>query len=339
MAVDERAPQNLKVHMRGNYLTLGDEVPRRFPRVLAGDNQPPLPGSQSGRLELAHWLTRPDHPLTSRVMVNRVWQGHFGEGLVRSPDNFGRLGERPDDQPLLDWLATRFVEDGWSIKALHRRILLSSSYQMSTAFDERAAAVDPENRLLWRMSRRRLEAEEIRDSLLAISGQLDLAMGGSLLTHKDRSYVASVSSINTVSYDSRRRSVYLPVIRSALYEVFQAFDFVDPSVMSGQRAVTTVAPQALFMMNSKLMLDETRHLATQLLAEEKLDDAARLGLLYQRAYCRPPTAVQIARAADFLRAYEEKLAQSGVETAQRRLRAWEAICRVTLSSNEFIFLE
>src|SRR5262249_5851107 len=118
LAVDERQPQNLRVHLRGSHLTLGDEVPRQFPRVLAGDHQPPLPASTSGRLELARWLTSPDHPLTARVMVNRIWQGHLGQGLVRSSDNFGRLGELPDNQPLLDWLARRFTESGWSIKVM-----------------------------------------------------------------------------------------------------------------------------------------------------------------------------------------------------------------------------
>ena len=173
MSVEEQAITNLRVHIRGNHLTLGEEVPRRFPRILAGADQTPIDASRSGRLELASWLAQPDHPLTARVMVNRIWLWHFGDGLVRSPDNFGRLGDRPVHPELLDWLAHRFVESGWSIKAMHRLIMLSSTYQMSTRYDSQAALVDPENRLHWRMSRRRLEAEAIRDAILAVSGELD----------------------------------------------------------------------------------------------------------------------------------------------------------------------
>src|SRR5262249_48079111 len=159
---------------------------RRFPRIIAGLNQPPIDPKRSGRQELAAWLTRPEHPLTSRVMVNRLWKWHFGEGLVRSPDNFGKLGDRPVNQPLLDWLAVQFVKRGWSIKAMHRLLMLSSTYQMSTAYDERAATFDPENRLHWRMNRRRLDAEEIRDAILAVSGSLDATMGGSLFQGANR---------------------------------------------------------------------------------------------------------------------------------------------------------
>src|SRR5262249_33321054 len=189
MAVAEGTPGNLRIHLRGNHLTLGREVPRRFPRILAGEKQSPIEGKQSGRLQLAEWLTRRDNPLTPRVLVNRLWHWHFSAGLVRSPDNFGALGDRPVNQPLLDWLAVRLVESGWSVKAMHRLIMLSSTYQMSGAHDERAALVDPENHLHWRWQRRRLDAEEVRDALLAVSGQLDSAMGGSLMQGSNRGYV------------------------------------------------------------------------------------------------------------------------------------------------------
>ena len=193
MGVEDQAITNLRIHVRGNHLTLGEEVPRRFPRILAGENQPPLESSRSGRLELAAWLTGPDHPLTARVMVNRLWLWHFGDGLVGSPDNFGRLGETPVNPDLLDWLSRRFVASGWSIKAMQRLIMLSSTYQMSTRFDPRAAQVDPENRLHWRTSRRRLDAEAIRDAILAVSGELDATMGGTLLTEKNHAYVNSTT--------------------------------------------------------------------------------------------------------------------------------------------------
>jgi cytochrome c553 len=339
LAVEERKPEDLHVHIRGSHLTQGPLAPRRFPRVLAGESQPPLGQQSSGRRELAEWLARPDHPLTSRVMVNRIWQGHFGEGLVRSPDNFGSLGERPDNQPLLDWLARRFVESGWSIKAMHRLIMLSNSYQMSTAYNESAAVVDPENRLLWRMNRRRLEVEEIRDAILAASGQVDWSMGGTLLTNANHTYVTSTASTNNVNYQNERRSVYLPVVRSAIYEVFSAFDFADPSTMSGKRPSTTVAPQALFMMNSPLVERQTRAMAAALLAQPNLDDAGRVGAMYERIYSRRPSDAEITRAMDFMGRYQAELSVKALDAAEARLRAWQALCRVVFSANEFIYLE
>src|SRR5262249_48842871 len=159
----------------GSHWNLGPEVERRFPRILSSRENISLNPSQSGRLELARWLARPENPLTSRVIVNRLWRWHFGEGIVGSPDNFGHLGDRPTHPELLDWLALRLVESGWSLKTLHRLIVLSATYQMSTAFNAEAAAVDPENRLRWRSNRRRLEAESIRNTILAVSGGLDLA--------------------------------------------------------------------------------------------------------------------------------------------------------------------
>jgi hypothetical protein len=272
-------------------------------------------------------------------MVNRIWQGHFGEGLVRTSDNFGRLGERPDNQPLLDWLSVRFVESGWSIKAMHRMIMLSSAYQMSTRYDERAAAADPENRLLWRMNRRRLEAEEVRDAILATGGRLDQSMGGTLLANKNHTYVTSTASTNNVNYENERRSIYLPVVRSAVYEVFSAFDFADPSTMNGRRPSTTVAPQALFMMNSPLILRQTRATAEQILSSSTVDDAGRVNVAFQRAYSRAPTADETSRALQFIAGYQADLAGRNIELAEARVRAWQALCRVILSSNEFIYLE
>jgi cytochrome c553/alkylhydroperoxidase/carboxymuconolactone decarboxylase family protein YurZ len=336
MAVDEGKVEDLRVHVRGSHLILGPLVARRFPTILAGQQQTPLDPKQSGRLQLADWLTRPDHPLTARVFVNRVWLGHFGEGLVRTPDNFGRLGERPVNQPLLDWLAVRFVQDGWSVKKLHRLIMLSATYQMSTAYDPEAARVDPDNRLQWRMNRRRMEAEQLRDSLLAISGRLDRTMGGSLLTVADHSYVSVHANFNR--YESPRRSLYLPVIRSDVYNVFQAFDFADPSVPNGRRDTTTVAPQALFMLNGKLAQEESRHLA-ELLLKRTGEDKDRISAAYERLYARLPTQRDLERALAFLSRYERELEKEKVALAEWRVRAWQGLCRVLLASNEFIFIE
>ncbi len=338
MAVSEREPVNLRIHIRGSHLNLGEEVPRRFPRILAGEEQPPLPADRSGRLELAEWLTRPGHPLLARVMVNRIWRWHFGAGLVRSTDNFGLLGERPTHPELLDWLACRFIESGWSIKAMHRLILSSSTWQQSTAYQHAAAEVDPDNRLLWRMNRRRLEAEALRDALLSFSGRLDRAMHGSLLGYKNREYVASTASVNATVYDYPRRSVYLPVVRSALYEVFQAFDFPEPSVLNGDRPTTTVAPQALFLMNSPLVRQECQAMAEQLLAQHQTDEH-RITLAYLRAYGRPPTSAELARDLDFLAAYQRFLLSRGAEPGQAKWRSWEALARVIVSASEFVFID
>jgi cytochrome c553 len=338
MAVEEGQVGDLRVLVRGSHLNLGPLVPRRFPQILAGESQRPLDARQSGRLQLAEWLTRPDHPLTSRVFVNRVWLGHFGEGLVRTPDNFGNLGDRPTNQPLLDWLAVRFVSDGWSVKKLHRLILLSNTYQMSTAYDARSAQTDPDNRLHWRMNRRRMEAEQVRDSLLAVGGRLDRMMGGSLLTVPDHNYVVNVSSVTYDRYDTPRRSIYLPVIRSDVYSVFQAFDFADPSVTNGRRDTTTVAPQALFMLNAKPALEGSRDLAQRLLALPG-DDAGRVSAAYERLYSRPASQHDVQRALEFVRRYEKALAEKKVAAAECRLRAWQGLCRVLLASNEFIFIE
>jgi mono/diheme cytochrome c family protein len=336
MGASEGKIANLRVHLRGNYLTLDREVPRQFLRVIAGENQKPIDGSRSGRLELANWMTSPQQPLTSRVMVNRVWHWHFGNGLVRSPDNFGRLGETPDNPALLDYLAVQFVEQGWSLKALHRTILLSNTYQMSTAYNAAAAAIDPENRLHWRTDRRRLEAEALRDGVMAISGELDATQGGCMLGVANHAYVRSTASEKYDPYQAPRRSIYLPVARSSVYELFQAFDFADPSFANGQRGSTTVAPQALALMNSRLVEDHSRHWAAKLLASTA-EDAGRLQTMYVQAYSRPPSEPELTRGLEFVRRIEAKLSEQKQPDAT--LRAWQSLCRVVLASSEFVYVE
>jgi hypothetical protein len=375
MAVSEGTPTDMKLHIRGSYLTLAEDCPRRFPAVLASAGQPLIERRQSGRLELARWMTRPEHPLTARVFVNRVWRWHFGRGIVPSTDNFGTLGERPVNQGLLDWLAGGFAgrwalkaaptddasrmtdestsrerfasvirhpssarPSAWSLKSLHRLIMLSSAYQMSTRYDARAARVDPENKLHWRHDRRRLEAEEIRDAILAVSGRLDRTMGGSLLTFKEREYVTSTANAETVNYRSPRRSVYLPVVRSALYDVFTAFDFGDPAVLNGDRATTTVAPQALFMMNSAVVLEQSKAMAAALL-EAAPDDATRIQRAYETCYGRPATAAEVRRATELLERVSDSLQAKTADAAARRLAAWQSLCKGLIGGNEFIYID
>ena len=337
MAVSEAKPENLRVHIRGSHLTLGEETPRQFPKILSGESQSPLAGERSGRLELAHWMTRAENPLTSRVMVNRIWQWHFGEGIVRSVDNFGLLGEQPTHPELLDYLAKRFVDDGWSIKKMHRRLMLSGAYQRGGHLESNGS-MDPENRLLSHFPRRRLEAEEIRDSLLAVADSLDCRMGGTQLGIENHKYVTSTANVDPVVYTGNRRSVYLPVVRSALYDVFQAFDFADPSVASGKRDSTTVAPQALFMMNSQIAADQSRAL-NELLMKSSADETNRVRQLYERAYSRPPTDAEVTRSLAFLDRFAAASTGAGNSADTARSRAWQTLCRAVLAANEFVYTE
>ncbi len=336
MGVTEGEIVDLPIHIRGNYLTLGEAAPRAVPRVFGSHAVPTLREHSSGRRELAEWLTQPDHPLTARVMANRIWLWHFGEGLVRTPDNFGALGSLPTNQALLDWLALRFVESGWSIKEMHRLIMLSATYRMSTRYDPVAVARDPGNKLWWRYPRRRLQAEEIRDSLLFLGGSLDMAMHGQLLPNKEREYVTGTAS-KEGNYDIPRRSIYLPILRSAVYNVLQAFDFPDPAVISGQRQSTTVAPQALFMMNGDLMLRESGRLASRLIDEAE-SDSQRVEQLHLHVLGRRPSADELGRCLVFVESYQNALTADDTTQAERLEKAWQGLCRVLLASNEFVYL-
>ena len=246
--------------------------------------------------------------------------------------------DRPTHPELLDWLAVQFVDEGWSIKAMHRLIMLSSTYQMSTTYDAVAAEQDPENRLLWRRSRQRLDAESIRDSLLFVAGNLDFSMGGTLLPTENRKYVTSTANVNPVVYDTQRRSMYLPIVRSALYEVFQAFDFADPAVSSGERMSTTVAPQALFMMNSEIVSKQSLALAERLLSRDATDPA-RVVSLYKQTLSRPPMDEETESALAYVRQLTEMLKSKDIEESKASTTAWQSLCRAVLSSNEYLYVE
>jgi mono/diheme cytochrome c family protein len=323
--------------IRGNPATPSEIVPRGFLRVVHGlDAEKPGPHA-SGRLELARWLTHPQHPLTARVIVNRVWLWHFGEGLVRSPDNFGLRGEKPSHPELLDWLAAWFMENGWSLKKLHTLICTSATYQQTAA--SHSPQADPENRLLSHFPRRRLSAEELRDAMLAVSGGLDLTAGGSIMTVLNRTYASGGNAPPDVAkkmdYDARRRSLYLPIIRTALHDLFAAFDYPDPSMLTGQRSHTTVAPQALFLMNSPFVQERARAFAERM---EKLggDDATRVRAAYTLAFARPATDAEITRALAFLD--RDEAAQREAKNDAPRATAWARLCHALLASNEFLYV-
>lgn len=337
---------NAHVLIRGNHVTPGKLVPRRFPIAVAGVSQAPLPEKQSGRLELAQWLASKDHPLTARVMVNRVWRWHFGQGIVRSVDNFGRLGEKPSHPELLDWLALKFIDDGWSIKKLHRTILLSSTYRQSSSvldFNPKSEIrnpklEDPDNRALWRFNPRRLQSEEIRDSLLFVSGQLDRTMGGPAITHvKNREFLFDHTSKDGTRYDSKRRTIYLPVIRNNLYDVLTLFDSPDAAVSTGDRSTTTVATQALFWMNSPLVVEAAAKLTEARSLSEDLP--AQLQRMFLTTYGREPTDAEQMRLKRSLVETEASLHEVEPDSKKRTARAWALIGQVILSGNEFVWVK
>ena len=324
--------KTLPVHIRGSHLSLGKPVPRGFPQVMqVASLRSEMPEKQSGRLELAQWLASPQHPLTARVMVNRIWRWHFGQGLVASTDNFGILGERPSHPELLDWLARKFIAEGWSVKAMHRLIMASAAYQRATkpAADARRSVVDSENRLLSHFPIRRLEAEEVRDSVLFVAGLLERTMGGKTIPVKNREFFFNHTSKDATTYDSPRRALYLPVVRNNVYDLFEQFDFPDPAVPNGNRNATVVAPQALLMLNSDLVGKAAEKFAASLLASAS-DDVRRIEFAYQKAYARPPTAKELARAKKFLTDFKPDSAASP--------SAWAVFCQSLLAANEFIYL-
>lgn len=338
MGVTQQPVADVPLHIRGSHLKLGEVVPRRVPVVFTSLEAPQFPPQDSGRLELARWLTDDRHPLTYRVIVNRVWRWHFGKGLVRTTDNFGMLGELPTHPELLDWLAQRFVERGTSLKELHRLIMLSSTYQQSGQPDAATAAADLENRLWGRAEVRRLEAEAVRDALLAVGGKLDRTVGGSLLQHvKNREFFFDHTSKDKTSYDSNRRSLYLPVVRNNVYDIFQLLDYPDAAVTSGDRATTTIAPQALLMLNSELVAQASSNLGERVLAADG-DNSQRIALLHSLAYGREATQAETEAAQGFLAAVDQALLVKEPDAAKRSRLAWDSLCQTVLAANEFIYL-
>lgn len=356
-----------RIHVRGSHLTLGVSVPRGVPQVLAAAEPIVMPTDASGRLELARWLVSPENPLTARVMVNRVWRWHFGRGLSGSTDNFGLLGEPPTHPELLDWLASEWPRMGWSMKSLHRLILLSNTYQLSSEAVEPNLAIDPDNRYRWRADVRRLQAESIRDGLLAASGLIDGSMGGSMLHVGNHEFIFNHTSKDDTSYATYRRSIYLPVIRNNLYDGFSLFDYSTADVVNGDRDTSTVAPQALFMLNSELVLETSAALADRLLREEPVDDFKRVVRLYQLTLSRIPETEEAEALIRFIAAFENSAAETAVAAAAApagevtpseaapgaataeaaspvaakpdpRREAWVAACQGLLVSNEFHYV-
>jgi hypothetical protein len=309
--------QDVPIHLRGSYTRLGKVVARRMPVFFAGDEQPPI-ASGSGRLELARWVASAANPLTARVLVNRVWQGHFGEGLVRTPNNFGLLSEPPSHPELLDWLAHRFMDEGWSLKRLHRAMVLSAVYQQAADAPPAQYEQDPENRWLGRFAARRLEAEAIRDAMLTASDRLDRRAGGPA----------------GADLAEPRRSLYVQTARWGRSDFATLFDAANPDAASEKRIVSTVAPQALFLLNHPFAVDQARLLAERLQRDEPGTDskatARRIDLAFELLYGRPANAEELQLGGELIARLET---ESGPE------QSWADFAHVMLCSNEFVYLD
>jgi hypothetical protein len=339
---------------RGQAASPGPVVQPGLPAVLVTE-QPEFPrpgGATTGRrLALARWLTHPDNPLTARVIVNRVWQFHFGEGLVRTPSDFGTMGETPTHPELLDWLADRFVREGWSLKGLHRLILASNTYRMSKRWNPEYGAEDPEGRRLWRVPYRRLEAEAIRDAMLSVSGRLDPTMyGPSVYPEIPRAALESHSDPDTVwkPFDERaasRRTIYAMVKRSLIVPMLEVLDFCDTARSSPKRTVTSVAPQALTLLNGEFVNRQARHLADRLLREVGDDPAKQVERAYLLALSRPPSDRERAALARFIDGETESLAEESrragktPDAPSAREQAMTRACRILFNLNEFVYTD
>ncbi len=317
---DEAVPEDCHICIRGNVRRPGDLAPRGFLSVITG-TPPEIPAGSSGRLQFARWIASEKNPLTARVMVNRVWHHLFGAGIVRTVDNFGVPGERPSDPELLDHLASRFARNNWSLKSLIRQIVLSRAYRQSSEPSPEARRADPTNRLLSHQNRRRLQAEAIRDTILLLSGDLDASA-------VENSVAAGTKSEYDYVFRSTRRSVYQPVFRNRLHDLLAAFDFPDPNLSSGRRTVSTLSTQALYLMNSPFIIDQSTKLAERLLAIENLNERQRLSILYRQALTREPTSAEAELVVEFLQQ----------DTTATRAEQWTAICQTVIGSVDFRYI-
>jgi len=328
MGVREGRAADSRLYVRGELSQPGETVKRGFPQVLSSQ-QPDLAGG-SGRRELADWIASRDNPLTARVMANRVWLHLIGRGLVPTPDNFGASGQPPSNPALLDHLALSFADNGWSVKKLIRSIVLSRAYRLSSQFEEKNFETDPDNVLVWRMPKRRLEAEALRDTMLSLGGQLDLtAPKGSSVARGGEGNASfrfrGGRGAGDPAATDTHRTVYLSIVRDSLPEVLTLFDFPDPSLIIGERATTTVPAQSLYLMNNPFVIRQAEALADKLLASSD-EDKDKLTRLYQMCYSRPPVEKELKTAQKFLEEYGNK---------HPARATWTALCQALFASAEF----
>ena len=340
MAVEEgKQIADCPICVRGNVHSPGQVVPRGMLQVATRGKMPTIEKDESGRRQLAEWITDKQNPLTARVYVNRVWHHLFGVGLVRTVDNFGVTGETPSHPELLDHLAARFMNEGWSTKRLIREIVLSRTYGQSSAANKQAAAIDPENRLLWRMNRKRLDSESIRDAILVVSGKLDRTFGGQNVN--DPNVLKGSGTVTPTEYGfvftDVRRSVYTPAFRNRMLELFEAFDMADQNTVAGRRNISTVAPQALYMLNAPFVMEQARFAAEKALAAEAVDDGERIDRAFHEALGRAPTEGE-RKAALAAVTTTTDLARSE-ESIDPRVAAWERFFQALYGCLDFRYLD
>jgi hypothetical protein len=340
MAVQDSDVKLVSLNVRGNHLkTSGTPLLRDVPTLFKpAGNEPALqiPEKHSGRLELAQWLVDPSHPLTARVLVNRIWQGHFGTGLVASSSNFGLRGEQPTHPELLDWLANEFIANGWSIKWLHKQIVLSDTYRLSSNHDEHMSVKDPENRWLWKQNIRRMDAETIRDSLLNVAGLLNTEHSIGAL---NAASVANPNMEGAGNIGNQHRTVYLEVNRAALSDFLSTFDYVEPGVSVEKRTSTIVPHQSLFFMNHPLPQEIGNQLAKQV-HQSSSNDSERLRFVTKTLYCREPYEVEVQFVRNYLSSnHATTNAELQLAEMNSGLDQWIRVCRAMLLTNEFIYVE
>ena len=323
--VENSTPYNPRVFIRGNPGNSGPSVPRRFLGFLSGPDRQPF-SKGGGRLELAQAIASKDNPLTARVLVNQVWMHHFGTPLVKTPSDFGLRSEPPSHPELLDYLAARFIEDGWSVKSLHRLIMSSHAYRQSSAEDARNAALDPTNASYWRMNRTRLDFESSRDTLLAISGRLDLAAGGH-------------STDIATAPEARRRTVYGFVDRQNLPGMFRTFDFASPDTTSSQRFATTVPQQSLYLLNNRFVIEQAKSLLARSEVRQAADAEGKVQALYRIIYQRSPETDEWRLAREFLGESTASNDTPAVDQSQSKALAWQQLAQALLISNETFFVD
>lgn len=325
MATQEATqPGDIHLAIRGVASLPGPLTSRGALQVASWDSFPAIAADESGRRQLADWITDARNPLTARVFVNRVWYWLIGNGIVSTVDNFGTMGQAPSHPELLDYLASEFVANGWSIKTLVRQIVLSQTYRMSSQVNNAAHALDPDNRLLWRMNRKRFRAEDVRDSLLAVAGKLDQDYGGSNIK-------TGTSIEYNYQFDSSRRSVYVPVFRNTLPEIFEAFDFADPNIQGGKRNASTVASQALLLMNHPWVHAQAKAAATRMLDRGSSSQHSRINIVFLDVLGRTPTPDELQVAVDLL-------GQSGDNNKEETTERWAMLYQVLFQSIDFRYL-
>ncbi len=330
---DHGNPGDCPINIRGDASRAGELVARGFLQVVHVEDAPAIESGESGRLQLADWLTRSDHPLTARVMVNRIWHHLFGAGIVRTVDNFGVTGETPSHPELLDYLAIRFMRDGWSVKQLIREVVLSRTYRLDSRYDEKNYEVDPDNRLVWRMNQLRLEVEMIRDALLFVSGELNLeSPKGSIVQDYAIGEIGRRGGPPQAMAAYAHRSVYLPIVRSRVPAFMTTFDFPEPSEVKGRRDVTTVPTQALFMMNSPVIYRHARSAANRLIGKTS-NDRERVQLAYRTTLGRAASNMQVDRTLDYVRQSIDTAKYPRAPAAE--LAAWTDVYHALLASAEF----